>query len=265
MAELSYEGYELTSAIAELAGDPITATTATDTFTAAGHGLTVGQVVALTVITGLSGVSLATRYFVVNATTNTFKIAATAGGSAISVGTGTGIVVLPMVEVRLSKANKFAPQQEEKTYTWESDSEVGKLTALVGVTYNLDHDCVPVSAQKAIFKKGTITGSLPGGLIASTAVAFGGGTEKQGAAIGVRTSGYARKYVDGSLVGTVKATLWLPTCTITTRARPGLTSGSTWDKVGYSIAASKTKADILGATIAGFASDGEFGLFAEAN
>ncbi|WP_055525316.1 SU10 major capsid protein [Streptomyces graminilatus] len=55
----------------------------TDAFTLAAHGLVAGDQVTLDTIVSLTGISADTVYYVVTATTNTFKLAATKGGAAI--------------------------------------------------------------------------------------------------------------------------------------------------------------------------------------
>jgi hypothetical protein len=56
-----------------------------DTITKTAHNLNNGNQVVFTTLTGGTGLSLATVYYVVNATTNTFKVAATYAGSAIDI------------------------------------------------------------------------------------------------------------------------------------------------------------------------------------
>lgn len=76
-------------------GTAITADQATDTFTAAAHGRSNGNILRLTnsggaLPAGLSGTG--TRYYVVNATTNTFQLANSPGGVPLAIsdnGTGT--------------------------------------------------------------------------------------------------------------------------------------------------------------------------------
>lgn len=67
-------------------GTEVTASAATDTITSTAHGLNNGDRVAFT-----SGLNSALRYdqvyYVVNKATDTFKVAATAGGTAITIGT----------------------------------------------------------------------------------------------------------------------------------------------------------------------------------
>ena len=67
-----------------------------DTVTKAAHGLVNGTVVSFSSILTTTGITANTNYYVVNATTNTFQLATTAGGSAIDLtgADGTGTFVL---------------------------------------------------------------------------------------------------------------------------------------------------------------------------
>lgn len=70
-----------------------TANDGTDVITSVGHGLANGQAVRLTTTGALpGGLALNTTYWIRDATTDTFKLAATSGGAALditSAGTGT--------------------------------------------------------------------------------------------------------------------------------------------------------------------------------
>jgi len=69
-----------------------------DTVTATAHGLSNGQKVVF--LTGYvpAGLSASTTYFVVGATTNTFQVAATSGGSAIDITADAAKVVFGKVQ-----------------------------------------------------------------------------------------------------------------------------------------------------------------------
>jgi hypothetical protein len=79
-----------TNAIAK--GTAVTgATSATDTITSAGHGLSNGDTVVFT-NTGVATNIVAGRvYYVVSGATDTFKVATSSGGSALTLGTATGL------------------------------------------------------------------------------------------------------------------------------------------------------------------------------
>lgn len=87
----------------------LTATAATDVINATAHGLANGTQITLTAIaTGTAGLSVGTTYYVVNTAANTFKVAATSGGSAIDITTdGTGITVETTAAVGTDKLNSL--------------------------------------------------------------------------------------------------------------------------------------------------------------
>ena len=66
-----------------------------DLVTAANHGLLAGQEIVFSTLATITDVVVNTKYYVINTTTNTFQVAATAGGTAIAFaadGTGTMLV-----------------------------------------------------------------------------------------------------------------------------------------------------------------------------
>ena len=70
---------------------PVTFTDAGDVVNAANHGLVNGNPVVLTSLTSTTGITVGTRYFVISATTNTFQISTSYGGSAVALTTdGSG-------------------------------------------------------------------------------------------------------------------------------------------------------------------------------
>jgi hypothetical protein len=80
-------GTSLTTPIA------VTTTDATDTVNLNAHGLSDGTEVAFSSIVSTTGIAIGTIYYVVNATTNTFQLAATSGGPVLPLFTnGTGFI-----------------------------------------------------------------------------------------------------------------------------------------------------------------------------
>lgn len=67
----------------------VTAATATDTVTFTSHGLSNGDQVSFTDVGAATNIRADRTYYVVSSAANTFKVAATAGGSAITLGTAT--------------------------------------------------------------------------------------------------------------------------------------------------------------------------------
>ncbi len=93
-------------------------TGATDTITKTTHGLTVGRTVAFVSGTGWTGLTAGTVYYVVAVpTADTFKVSATAGGAAITIGTSSAGIFEP-VEIFGSKILTSKADQEEKSYEY---------------------------------------------------------------------------------------------------------------------------------------------------
>lgn len=67
------------------------ATSATDTITATGHGLTDGNKIVFTSTGAATGIVAGRTYFVDAIDANTFKVSTSAGGAPITLGTATGI------------------------------------------------------------------------------------------------------------------------------------------------------------------------------
>jgi hypothetical protein len=88
----AYNSTEGWSTYAE--SDAVTFQDTGDTVTLNSHGLQNGNVVSFTSITSTTGISINTTYYVVSATTNTFQVASSAGGSALPLTTnGSGTMV----------------------------------------------------------------------------------------------------------------------------------------------------------------------------
>lgn len=66
----------------------------TDTITINNHGLTNDTIVFFSTLTGGSGLYTGLNYYIINATTNTFKLSNTIGGSAVNFTTNIGLATL---------------------------------------------------------------------------------------------------------------------------------------------------------------------------
>ena len=102
---------------------PVTASSTTDAFTATAHGFVEGDVVQVGGTTPPGGTTVATDYYVINPTTNTFQLAATPGGTAIDLtSAGTYVTVAqnaaPFVGFTANndntKTNSFARRVADK-------------------------------------------------------------------------------------------------------------------------------------------------------
>lgn len=69
---------------------PVTFTVTTNIVNRSNHGYTNGQLVNFYNITSTTGINEQAQYYVINATTNTFQISLTSGGSAVAFGGSDG-------------------------------------------------------------------------------------------------------------------------------------------------------------------------------
>jgi hypothetical protein len=91
-----------------------TGSASTDVITSSGHDLSNGDMVRLTALTGGAGLSTGVAYYVRDATTNTFKAAATSGGAAIDFTsdiTAATITVPATYTDKLSDADLTSPSR----------------------------------------------------------------------------------------------------------------------------------------------------------
>jgi len=72
-----------------------TAASATDTITATGHGLSDGNPICFTSVGVATAINVNTTYYVVSSSANTFKVALTVGGTALTIGTASLVFVRP--------------------------------------------------------------------------------------------------------------------------------------------------------------------------
>lgn len=83
-----------------------------DTVTLTAHGLANGKKVAFSAITSTTGILTYTTYYVVNATTDTFQLAATEGGAALALttdGSGTLMLVYKVTNINGTTVTLDAP------------------------------------------------------------------------------------------------------------------------------------------------------------
>ena len=71
----------------------------TDVFTSTAHGFVNGQVLLVSGLTGLCGITTDTPYYVIAASADTFQLAATVGGTAINFTSDGTANVIPVVDI----------------------------------------------------------------------------------------------------------------------------------------------------------------------
>lgn len=260
----NYFAYEL------IDGKIQTATTAQNvTFTDSGdlvgltaHGFAAGTQVAFPSISSTTGITINTKYYVINPLANSFQVATTAGGSAVTLTTdGTG-TVRALVESDLLYANKIDLKGKEVTYTWNGDGQEREIYGMVGMTAEIPVDCVPIAALQTIFNKSVVSSGLPTGLASLTW--FGEAAETGGVSAGLWANAYAaRRDTTTGVESTVVIRIWLPLGTLTLSAATGLESGKKAGLTVLKLGAVRATADVTGAALPSVPTGGAFYAIAE--
>ena len=86
----------------------VSGTASTDVLTSAAHGLTNGTRVSIRFSSGFAGLTSSSSYYVVSATTDTFKLSATSGGSAIDITTDGTNASVHTTDTRVGNALVFS-------------------------------------------------------------------------------------------------------------------------------------------------------------
>jgi hypothetical protein len=255
-----YKAYSIKRAYAQKAGETLSLTSAaTNMLTLTAHGLVDNDVIVIITHATNSLVDLK-RYYVRDATANNFKVAATKGGSAVAIGDSGTATAIQLINYELDWANKITPASERDSYDWAGSHQKTHIELLARLSLTIDLDCIPTEVHAALFDKDTITDTLVGGMVAASAVGFGGGVDVQGASVGMLLEGYALK---GALETPVSFAIWYPAGILTLSAAPGLTTGAVADKQQYLFSATRGSTDVAGGTISDLSDDGEFYIVAE--
>lgn len=158
--KMAFEGRPIrVIVIRKQTADPlnVTADPDTDTFTATAHGFKAGVVGQFTGDTLPTGISAETDYYIVNATTNAFQVAASKGGEPVTFSTaGTSVVFNPKVltmsnsltKARNLKWNYLAAPYADNTdtgtiITWikaRRDTDYMTFKAVVSAAVAPDHE-----------------------------------------------------------------------------------------------------------------------------
>lgn len=120
----------------------VTFTDVGDTVTLVGHGIPNGKLVSFTAITSTTGISIYTPYYVVNATTDTFQLSTTAGGSAIALTTnGSGTMIYQTLITAITPNTNVT-----------IDIPASATNASIALSYR------NLNTQLAVMKRFTVTG-----------------------------------------------------------------------------------------------------------
>ena len=225
-----------------------TFTDAGDLVTKNSHGLSNGYVVVFQTIVTTTGISANVRYYVIGATTNTFQVSATYGGSAVTLttdGTGTYKAIMPY---DIYFANKMSVSTKDKTFTYAGDDTEIERKQILGYTVDIDVDSIPLATHMAISGASTQSTALPDSY---TGLVYGGTTtERAGVTCELWIEGTATR-IDASTGAESSVTIrrWFPVGTVSGVTPGGQTTGDKAEVEKYTFTASKTTLDVAGGAL----------------
>lgn len=167
------------------AAQVVTATPGTDILTKASHGLASGTRVRFTTTTTLpAGLALATTYYVINPTTNTFQVSATLAGAAVDItDAGTGVHSVASFELTTGffyEASTVAVRAGLPEQSHEAAKELG-----IPVTMAMDRLSIPETGFTMGLMKWMKSGTAD--LYVSPTTIWGSSVGRQGGAAGAIT------------------------------------------------------------------------------
>jgi len=251
MAAGNFFGFDLTSAYIQTAPSSAVANTFTDAgdlVTAAAHGLSNGAVVVFQTIVTTTGATVNVRYYVISATTNTFQVSATYGGSAVVLTTDGSGTYKNIIETSIVYPNKVEMSPEVKTVTYEGGGQTRQRVKTTGFTANLSPDCFTLAAHETIFAKTAGATALPSGY--TRAVPMLDATEGNGVTAGLRAIGTSQKItLSTGAESTVTIELWVPSGTLSLSGPPGMTTSDKFGQQTYHLAATRGTTDVAAGTL----------------
>lgn len=136
----------------------VTFTASTDVVNLTAHGLLDGQTVSFPTLSGTNGLSTSTLYYVVSSAANTFKVATSAGGSAVDITSDTtGTMARPIptdgtggtaVTLWERKTSSPSPIRGSGSFTWTKSAN-NRMGEGVGYAFSID-----VASQSRVLQIG---------------------------------------------------------------------------------------------------------------
>lgn len=194
------------------------------------HGFSAGDLVVFPTIVTTTGITAYTPYYVIASglTADAFKVATSAGGSAVTLTTdGTGTITR-FREVRLRMANKITSNSDVKTVNYEGDNTIIKRTNTQSIGFTFDMDALPIGAHAAIYGITPVSSNLPDGYTNSYGL-FGTSGEITGKAVGFWIEASDTQTDANGVASTKTVRYWYPQGTLTASKPPELTTS---DKPG---------------------------------
>lgn len=225
-----------------------------DLVTASAHGLSNGFMLSFLTITTTTGISISTRYYVISATTNTFQVATTVGGSAVALTTDGSGTYSAIKEFDIYLANETAVNIKSKSFTYAGDDTELESEQVLGYTVDIKADAFQEAVKQSLFGLTAITTALPvtsPAGTANTSMLYGGTvTERGGAVCGMYFVGTATR-VDASTGAetNVYLTRYFWVGRISGVKPSGMKTGDKADVESYKFTASKTSVDLVGTAL----------------
>ncbi len=139
---------------AQTALTAVTGVNSTDTFTKTAHGLSNGDIVVLSSLTGGSGLVAGRPYYVINQAANTFQLALIAGGTAVDLGSDVSSVTV----TEYLELSGGSPAYARVTNSWNTAADGNIDNNAVGSDVN-------VPAGRTVNAIGAYTASSGGNLL----------------------------------------------------------------------------------------------------
>lgn len=250
MGNPSYRSFGLRAAafIRATASRSNTFTDTGDLVTHNAHGLTNGTVVVFQTITTTTGLTAFVQYYVIGATTNTFQVSATYGGSAVALTTDGSGTYKALLDYPVYLPNKAAIEPKTNTFTFEGADQSIESSQTLGYNLTLDSDSVALALDIGLFDKTAYTANLPDGY---TSLVYGGDSvERAGVAAGFWMEGTATR-IDATTGAetNVYVRRTFPVGRVMKVAPAGQNTGTKNDLEQYKFAASKTSVDLAGGAL----------------
>lgn len=242
-------GRDIVAAWVQVASSTVSATT-TDTgdiFTISSHGLSNGSVVVLQTLTTTTGVSINVRYYVVSATTNTFQVAATYGGSALTLTTDGSATIKAIREVEIFYTNNVTSETTEKTITFEGSGQTRDYKTATGFSMTIAPDSVSLTALEAAFAKTIATTNLP--FAATGGIGLMTSTDGQGVTAGLLVQMAATGRTYAGVESEDDLYLWAPNGTLTMSGPPNATTSDKATGMQLNFSASRATSDVAGGAL----------------
>lgn len=135
----------------------VTAVASTGTFTKTAHGLANGDVITLSGLTGGTGFVAGDPYFVIGSTANTFQVALTSGGAAVTGGTDiTAATVNKWTEV-----TGGSPAYARKTIAWGTTTAGVMDDSTNGNAFDVPAGNVDAQSLHSALTAGTLYSLMP--------------------------------------------------------------------------------------------------------